>query len=104
MKKLEEISDLEKRSLARWIRRRMQGRVDPTIWLSEQIRDFCSNILKNIEDKKEASGISGKMKRAKCHVKRERRPALYSAQLGVTCHLLPMPKAWLFSALYGARR
>jgi hypothetical protein len=31
MKKLEEMSDLERCSLARWIRLRMQGRVGPTI-------------------------------------------------------------------------
>ena len=52
MKTLEQMTELEKRTLASWIRRRMQGRVNPTMLAERTDQDLCSNVFKHFEDKK----------------------------------------------------
>lgn len=52
MKTLEGMNDLEKRSLARWIRRRMQGRVDPKILAERTDAELLVQYFQNIDDKK----------------------------------------------------
>ncbi|MGB9423478.1 MAG: hypothetical protein WBR14_21400 [Candidatus Acidiferrum sp.] len=59
MKTLEQMSDLEKRSLARWIRRRMQGRVDPTILAERTDQELLVQYFQNIEDKKSTVTLEG---------------------------------------------
>ncbi|MGB7436379.1 MAG: hypothetical protein WBR26_20100 [Candidatus Acidiferrum sp.] len=59
MKTLEQMSDLEKRSLARWIRRRMQGRVDPTILAERTDQELLVQYFQNIEDKKRTVTLEG---------------------------------------------
>jgi hypothetical protein len=46
MKTLEQMTELEKRTLASWIRRRMQGRVNPTMLAERTDQDLCSNVFK----------------------------------------------------------
>jgi hypothetical protein len=57
MKTLEQMSDLEKRSLARWIRRKMQGRVSPDL-LESLSDDVLLKQYFNDMDSKKKSAIS----------------------------------------------
>jgi hypothetical protein len=54
MNTLDQMSELEKRTLASWIRRRMQGRVDPTILAERTDQELLLQYLQNIEDKKKS--------------------------------------------------
>jgi hypothetical protein len=52
MKTLEQMTELEKRTLASWIRRKMQGRVNPTILAERTDQELLLQYFQNIEDKK----------------------------------------------------
>ncbi|MGB2633170.1 MAG: hypothetical protein WAM58_04465 [Candidatus Acidiferrum sp.] len=52
MKTLDQMSDLEKRTLASWIRRKMQGRVDPTILAERTDQELLLQYFQNIREKK----------------------------------------------------
>lgn len=51
MKTLDQMSDLEKRTLASWIRRKMQGRVDPTILAERTDQELLLQYFQNIREK-----------------------------------------------------
>lgn len=60
MKTLEQMSELEKRTLASWIRRKMQGRVDPTILAERTDQELLLQYFQNMEDKKKpAQSVEG---------------------------------------------